>query len=160
MSHTNVGHFTCVVVPHLKTEWTRGGLLRGVKYAKIGIYDMIKGNESLVENVQFLFSYTISHNIKMLYFDANPITYWDIWLQSYEEYVNAKNNINKGIWTLFLPISQKQYHRHPTHSAWSCHTFFTNEQGNYLTRQVRHGQSCELAQGKSQSTYTLQVITD
>ena len=28
---------------------------------------------------------------------------------------------NKGIWTLFLPISQKQYGRHPTHSSWSCH---------------------------------------
>ena len=24
-------------------------------------------------------------------------------------------------WNLFLPISQKQYGRHPTHSSWSCH---------------------------------------
>ena len=28
---------------------------------------------------------------------------------------------NKGIWTLFLPISEKQHRRHPTHSSWSCH---------------------------------------
>ena len=38
----------------------------------------------------------------------------DTWLQSYEEFVHAKNNINKRIWTLFLPISQQQYLRHPT----------------------------------------------
>ena len=42
-------------------------------------------------------------------------------LQSYEEFVNAKNNIYKGIWTLFLQISHNQYRRHPTHSSWSCH---------------------------------------
>ena len=41
----------------------------------------------------------------------------DIWLQSYEGFDNAKNNINKGILTLFLPISQKQHPRHPTHSS-------------------------------------------
>ena len=45
----------------------------------------------------------------------------DIWLQSYEEFVNAKTIKNKGIWPLFMPISQKQYLRHPTHSSWSCH---------------------------------------
>ena len=34
----------------------------------------------------------------------------DIWLQSYEKYLNAKNNI-KNL-TLFLPMSRKQ---DPTH---------------------------------------------
>ena len=29
---------------------------------------------------------------------------------------------NKEILTLFLPISQKQHPRHPTHSSWSCHS--------------------------------------
>ena len=29
----------------------------------------------------------------MLHFDPNPITIGFIWLQSYEEFVNAKNNI-------------------------------------------------------------------
>ena len=28
---------------------------------------------------------------------------------------------NKGIWTLFWPISQKQHPWHPTHFSWSCH---------------------------------------
>ena len=28
---------------------------------------------------------------------------------------------NKRIWIMFLPLSQKQYLRHPTHSSWSCH---------------------------------------
>ena len=40
----------------------------------------------------------------------------DVWLQSYEEFANAKHSINKRIWTLFLPLSQKQYLRHPAHS--------------------------------------------
>ena len=36
------------------------------------ICDMIKGNESLVENFNFLA--LLSHNFSMLHFDANPIT--------------------------------------------------------------------------------------
>ena len=27
------------------------------------------------------------------------------------------------MWTLFLPISQKQHCRHPSHSSWSCHIY-------------------------------------
>ena len=38
------------------------------------ICDMIKGNESLVENVNFYFLTQTSQNFKMLYFDANPMT--------------------------------------------------------------------------------------
>ena len=55
--------------------------------------DMIKGNESLVENCNSYFLTPLTHNFKMLNFDANHIT--NIWLQSYEEFVNAKNNINQ-----------------------------------------------------------------
>ena len=36
--------------------------------------DMIKGNESLVENFKFFFLTQLSRNYKMLHFDANPIT--------------------------------------------------------------------------------------
>ena len=39
----------------------------------IEICDMIKGNESLVEQFQILVSYVIFSNLKMLDFDANPI---------------------------------------------------------------------------------------
>ena len=35
------------------------------------ICDMIKGNESLVENFNFYFLTPLSHNFKMLHFDAN-----------------------------------------------------------------------------------------
>ena len=35
---------------------------------------MIKGNEPLVENFNFNFLAPLSHNFKMLHFDANPIT--------------------------------------------------------------------------------------
>ena len=38
------------------------------------ICDMIKGNESLVGNFNFYFLTPLSHNFKILYFDANPIT--------------------------------------------------------------------------------------
>ena len=41
----------------------------------------------------------------------------DIWLQGYEGCINAKDKVkHRRIWTLFLPISQKQYRWHPTHS--------------------------------------------
>ena len=40
------------------------------------ICDMIKGNESLVENVNFNFLTLLSHNFNMLHVDANPITNW------------------------------------------------------------------------------------
>ena len=46
-----------------------------------------------------------------------------IWLQRYEEYVSAKNK-NKS--PLLLPVSQKQYGRHPTHSSSSCHIHIVN----------------------------------
>ena len=36
--------------------------------------DMIKGNESLVENVNVYFLTPLSYNFEMLHFDANPIT--------------------------------------------------------------------------------------
>ena len=38
------------------------------------ICDMIKGNESLVENFNLYFLTPLSHTLKMLHFDANPIT--------------------------------------------------------------------------------------
>ena len=38
------------------------------------ICDVIKGNESLVEIVNFYFLTPLSHNIKMLHFYVNPIT--------------------------------------------------------------------------------------
>ena len=59
--------------------------------------DMIKGNESLIENFNSYFLAPLSLlTFNMLSFDPNPITI-DIWLQSCEEFVNDKNNINKGI---------------------------------------------------------------
>ena len=40
------------------------------------ICDMIKRNESLVENFNFNFLTPLSQTLKMLHFDANPITIW------------------------------------------------------------------------------------
>ena len=66
---------------------------------------MIKGNESLVENFNFNFLTPFYHNFKMLHFDANPIT---------NGYRVMKD------FSMLKTISQKQHHRHPTHSS-SCH---------------------------------------
>ena len=57
---------------------------------------MIKGNESLVENI-------------------------NIWLQNYAGFDNAIKT--KEFEPVFLPISPKQHLRHPTHSSWSCHNY-------------------------------------
>ena len=43
-------------------------------YEVLTICDMIKGNESLVENFNFYFLTPLSKNFKLLHFDANPIT--------------------------------------------------------------------------------------
>ena len=63
----------------------------------------------------------------MLHFDANPINIGYIWLQSYEEFVNVKNNIKqKNLNTVLANIS-KTISRHPTHSSLSCHIFQLKE---------------------------------
>ena len=56
------------------------------------ICDTIRGNESLVEKFQFLFFYILSHNFKMLHFNANSIK---IGYKSYEEFVDDNNNIKQ-----------------------------------------------------------------
>ena len=67
---------------------------------------MIKGNESLVEHFNSHFLTSLSHNFKMPHCDANTIQL-DIWLQSYEEFVNAKNNIKqRNLNTVFANISE------------------------------------------------------
>ena len=43
-------------------------------FHQITICDMIKGNESLVENFNFYFLAPLSQNFNMLHFDPNPIT--------------------------------------------------------------------------------------
>ena len=57
-----------------------GGLIATWRKSEDGVdqswnkCDMIKGNESLVKIFNFYFLTLLSHNIKMLHFDANPIT--------------------------------------------------------------------------------------
>ena len=47
------------------------GVLVGI-YLRL-ICDMITGNESLFENLNFYFLTPLSHNFKMLHCDTNPI---------------------------------------------------------------------------------------
>ena len=70
------------------------------------ICDMIKGNESLVENFNSYFLAPLSHNFYMLHFDPNPERL-DIWLQSYDKFVKAKNIIKqRNLNTVFTNISK------------------------------------------------------
>ena len=70
---------------------------------------MIKGNESLVENVNFNFLIPPSQHIKVLHLDANPLQL-DIWLQSYDGFDNAKNNMKqRNLNTGFANISKTTF---------------------------------------------------
>ena len=68
---------------------------------------MIKGNESLVENVNFNFLTPLSHNFKMLHFDAKPIQIGYLVTEFDEGFDNAKNNIQqRNLNTVFANISK------------------------------------------------------
>ena len=55
----------------------------------------------------------------------------DIWLQSYEGFDNAKNNMKqRNSNTVFANISKK-HPRHPTHSSWSCHRWDASSAENW-----------------------------
>ena len=87
------------------------------------ICDTIKGNESLVENCNFYFLMTFT-KLQNASFWCKPHYNWIFGNSGYrvmKDLTMLKTICNKGIWTLFLPISQKHHSRHPTHSPWSCH---------------------------------------
>ena len=71
------------------------------------ICDMIKRNESLVENISipiFLHHFNITSKCSILM--QTPLQL-DIWLQSYKAFVNAKNNIKqRNLNTVFTNISK------------------------------------------------------
>ena len=72
------------------------------------ICDMIKRNESLVENFNFFFLTLPSHNFtsKGIILMHTPLQL-DNWLQSYEGFVNAKSNIKqRNLSTVFANISK------------------------------------------------------
>ena len=85
------------------------------------ICGVIKGNESLVQNLNFYFLTPLSYNFEILHFDANPILtqtplQLDIWLQSYEGFVDAKTIKTKEFDNCFCQYL-KNNPRHPTHSS-------------------------------------------
>ena len=68
------------------------------------ICDMIKGNES--QNFNFYFLTPLFQNSKMLHFDANLLQL-DIWLQNYDGFDNAKDNMKqRNLNTVFANISK------------------------------------------------------
>ena len=72
---------------------------------------------------QFLFSYTTFLKLQNASFWCKPHYNWISGYRVMKDLTMLKTIWNKGIWTLFLPISQKQHPWHPTHSSWSCHIF-------------------------------------
>ena len=67
-----------------------------------------QGNWVTCRKFQFLFSYTpLSHNSKLLFILMQTPLHLNIWLQSYEEYFNAENNIQQeNVNTVFASISK------------------------------------------------------
>ena len=66
---------------------------------------------SKIFNFEFLTP--LSDNIKIQHFDAHPIRIGYL-VTGNKQGIITENNIKQN--TLSLPISQKQYRRHPTHS--------------------------------------------
>ena len=64
----------------------------------------------------------------------------DIWLHSYDKFVNVKNNIKqRNLNIVFANISsQKQHGRHPTTSFWSCHIYKSTNLINNWTNMLVH----------------------
>ena len=73
---------------------------------------------------QFLFSDTTFSILQNALFWCKSHYNWIASYRVMNDLTMLKTICNKGIWTLFLPIFQKQHFRHPTHSSWSCHIFF------------------------------------
>ena len=61
-------HYVKTIYAHVMSQDTSKFMIMNI------ICDTIKGNESLVENSNFYFLTPLSHNLKILHFDANPIT--------------------------------------------------------------------------------------
>ena len=70
---------------------------------------------------QFLFSYTTFSKLQNASFWCKPHHNWVSGYRIMKDLTMLNTIWNKGNGTLFLPISQKQHPRHPTHSSWSCH---------------------------------------
>ena len=69
----------------------------------------------------FVFLTPFSDHLKMLHFDANPIKIGYLDYRVTSNLWVLKTISKKRIWPLSMPISQKRYLRHQTHSPWSCH---------------------------------------
>ena len=70
---------------------------------------------------QFQFSYTTFSKLQHASFWCKPHYNWMSGYRVMTDLTRLKTIRNKGIGTLFLPISQNQYRRHPTLFSWSCH---------------------------------------
>ena len=70
---------------------------------------------------QFQFYYTTFSKLENASFWCKPHNNWISGYWVMKDLTMLKTIWNEGIWTLFLPISQKQHLRHPTHSSWSWH---------------------------------------
>ena len=75
-----------------------------------------------------------SHMLNMKFFTLSPDNMLSKpylnWISGFNQIMTHRQSLCwkqclKKIWTVSLPKSQKQYHRHPSHSPWSCHKWDT-----------------------------------
>ena len=113
---------------------------------------------------KILFSYTTFSFFQNASFWCKPKYTWISGYRVIKDLSLLKPIYNKGIWTLFLPISQKQHGRHPTYSSWSCHTrlplkcnelWCNNSHG--LLRSVTERKQCQLDSGNAGVICTLRM---
>ena len=98
--------------------WRKNSHSQQIKWT---ICDTIKGNESHVGNIQF-WAFNINHlSIKNATFWSKPHLYWASGCRDMNILWSLKAMKNIKLCHLFMPVTQNQYSRHPTHSPWSCH---------------------------------------
>ena len=102
---------------------------RSSRWRKINNMWHDQGKWVACRKFQFLFSYTTFSIPKSDSFWCKPHYNWITGYRVMTDLTMLKTIWNKGIWTLFLPISQKQHPQHPTHSSWSCHISSRIERG-------------------------------
>ena len=117
-----------VAVPPVIITWLVGRRKRGktlhFNYFTPVIFSHMwhdQGKWVTCRKCQFIFSCTTFSKLQNTSFWWQPHYNWISGYRVMKDLTMLKTIWNKGIWTLFRPISQKQHLRHPTHSSWSCH---------------------------------------
>ena len=105
---------------------------------------------------QFQFSYTIFSKLQNASFWCKPHYNWRSGYRVMTDLAMLKTLWCKGIWSLFLPISQKQHPWHPTHSSLSCHICIMSfNRGNNVMKTRNRWINTPLTLGSTRSNHII-----